>query len=91
MKTNIAIDISTPIRYLAKLWVSSYGPKCCQPIKFQGFNISRKEYMTDFIFGIQINIEIFYKLMMSFLLCKSRHAESTQNNFAYFCSVSRKA
>ena len=36
MKTDIDIDISTPIPYLAKLWVSSYGPKFCKPIKFQG-------------------------------------------------------
>ena len=36
MKTNIFIDISTPTSCLAKLWVSSYGPKFCQPIKLQG-------------------------------------------------------
>ena len=44
METNIVIDISTPIPYLEKLWISSYDPKCCQPVKFQGylkFNISR--------------------------------------------------
>ena len=33
MKINIVIDNSPP--YLAKFWVSSYGPKCCQPIKLQ--------------------------------------------------------
>ena len=33
MKTNIVIDISPT--YLAKFQVSSYGPKCCQPIKLQ--------------------------------------------------------
>ena len=27
MKTNIVVDISTPIPYLARLWVSSYGPE----------------------------------------------------------------
>ena len=35
MKTNIVIDISQPISYMAKFWVSSYGPKCCQPVKLQ--------------------------------------------------------
>ena len=30
---NIGIDIAPP--YLAKFWISSYGPKCCQPIKLQ--------------------------------------------------------
>ena len=35
MKTNIVVDISPPIPYLAKFWFSSYGPRCCQPIKLQ--------------------------------------------------------
>ena len=46
MKTNIVTDISPPIPYLAKFWVSSYGSKCCWPIKLQGSlkcNISRKK------------------------------------------------
>ena len=46
MKTNIVVDISKPIPYLTKLWVFSYGLKCCQPIKLQGSlkrNISRKK------------------------------------------------
>ena len=44
MKSNIAID-------MGKLWVSSYGPKCCQPIKLQGSlkcNIVRKKCMMKF-------------------------------------------
>ena len=32
-----------------------------------------------FIFGIQINIEVFYKLLLSFWVCVARHAQSTQN------------
>ena len=35
MKTNIVIDISPPMLYLAKFWFSVYGPKCCWPIKLQ--------------------------------------------------------
>ena len=32
-KTNIVIDISPLIPYLAKFWFLIYGSKCCQPIK----------------------------------------------------------
>ena len=35
MKTNIVVHILLPIPYLTKFWVSSYGPKFCQPIKLQ--------------------------------------------------------
>ena len=35
IKTNIVIDISVPVPYLLKCWLSSYGLKCCQPIKLQ--------------------------------------------------------
>ena len=79
---------------MAKLWVSSYGPKCCQPIKLQGSlkcNISRKKWIMNFTFGMQINIDVFVKLILSFWLCIIRHAQSTQNKFAYFCSISKKA
>ena len=33
-----------------------------------------------FIFGIQINMKVFYKLILSFLVCVSEHVQSTQNN-----------
>ena len=65
METNIIVDISPPIPYLAKFWFSSYGPKCCQPIKLQDSlkcNISRMKWMMKFIFGMQINIEVFYNI-----------------------------
>ena len=45
----------------------------------------------NFTFGIQINIKVFYKLILSFWLWITRHAQSTQNKFAYLCSISRKA
>ena len=94
METNIVVDISTPVPYLAKFWFSSYGPKCCQPIKLQDSikcNTSRKKRMK-FLFGMQINIEGFYKLILSFWVCATRHAQSTQNKkFAYPCNISRKA
>ena len=81
MKTNIVIDISPPIPYLVKFWVSSYGPKCCQPMK----------WMMKFIFGIKINIKAFYKLILSFWVCAIRHTQSTQIKSAYFSNISRKA
>ena len=58
LKTNIAIDISPLIPYLAKFWILSYGPKCCWPTKFQDslkWNIARKKWMMKFIFGMQIS------------------------------------
>ena len=36
--------------------------------------------MMKFIFGIEINMEVFYMLMLSFWVCVTRHAQSTQNN-----------
>ena len=48
--------------------------------------------MMKFIFGMQINIEVFYKLILSFWVCATRHAQSTRNKkFAYLCNISRKA
>ena len=35
------------------------------------------------IFGMQKNIEIFDKLIHSFWVCVTRHAQSTQKKFAY--------
>ena len=91
MKTNIAVDISPP--YLAKFWVLSYGPKCCQPINLQdslNCNILRKKWMIKFIFCMQIKIEVFYKLTLSFWVSATRHAQSIQNKFTYLCDTSIK-
>ena len=49
-----------------------------------------KKEVLKFIFGIQINIEVFYKLILPFLLCIAKHAQSTKNKFAYLYNVSRK-
>ena len=95
MKTNIVIDISPLIPYLAKFWVLSYGPKWCQPIKLQDslkYNISRKKWMMKFVFCMQINIKVLYRFILSFWVCAFRHAKSTQNyKFAYLCNISSKA
>ena len=53
METNIVVDISPPIPYLEKFCFSSYGPKCCQPIKLQDSlkcNISEKEVNDEVYF-----------------------------------------
>ena len=40
--------------------------------------------MIKFIFGMQMNIEVFYKLIQSFWVCVTRRSQSTQNKkFAY--------
>ena len=48
--------------------------------------------MTKFVFCIQINIKVLYKLILSFWVCATRHAQSAQNkNFAYHYNISSKA
>ena len=71
-KTNIVIDILPSIPYLSKFWFSIHEPKCCQPIKLQDFlkcNVSRKKWIMNFVFSMQINIEVFYKLILSIWVC----------------------
>ena len=54
-------------------YLSSYEANCCQPIKLQRSlkcNISRKTWMMNLIFGMQINIEVFHKLIVSFCCVK---------------------
>ena len=36
--------------------------------------------MMKFIFGMQMNIKIFYKWVLRFWACIARHAQSSQNN-----------
>ena len=52
---------------------------------------SRKKWMMKCIFGMQINIEVFCKLILSFWLCLTRHSQSTQNKFSYLRNISSKA
>ena len=83
-----------PILYIAKFWFSSYWSKCCQSIKLQDSlkcNISRKKWMIKYIFNIYLNY-IFYKLILSFWGCVTRHVQSIQNKkFAYLCNISKKS
>ena len=68
-------------------------PKYCQPIKLQDslkYNIARKKWMMQFIFCMQINIEVFRKMILSFWVSGNRHAQSTQNKLAYLCNIYTK-
>ena len=52
----------------------------------------RRECCRTFAFGMQINIKVIYKLILSFWVFVTRHVQSTQNKkFAYLCNISRKA
>ena len=80
MDSNIVVDISPPIPYLAKFWFSCYGLKCCQPVKLRDSlkcNISRKKRMMKCIFDMQVKLEVFYKLILSFWVCATTDAQST--------------
>ena len=94
MKSNIVIDISTLFPYEAKLCFSNHRSKCGWTIKLQvslKCNISRKKKVMEVIFGMQINIKVFYKLVLSFYVCVVRHAKITQTKkFAYLCSKIRR-
>ena len=85
MKTNIIIDILPLFPHLAKFYFSSYGPKYCWQIKLQESlkcNISRKNRIM--FICMQIDFEVFYKLILSFWVWVSRHSQSNQNKkFTY--------
>ena len=51
METNVVVDISPPIPYLAKFWFWRYGPKCWQPIKLQdSLKFYLKEELNDKVY-----------------------------------------
>ena len=75
------------------IWQNS-SSWCCQPIKLQDSlkcNISRKKSIMKCVFCMQINIIALYKLILSFLVCATRHAQSLQRKFAYLCNIFSKA
>ena len=75
------------------IWQNS-SSWCCQPIKFQDSlkcNISRKKSMMKCVFCMQINIKVLHKLILSFWVCATRHAQSIQTKFAYLCNIFSKA
>ena len=63
LENNIVIDISPPTPYREKFKFSTYGSKCCRPIKLKNSlkrNILRKKWTKKFVLGIQIKIKVFY-------------------------------
>ena len=51
----------------------------------------KKEVNNEIYFGIHINIDVFYKFILSFWMYIVSHAQSTKNKtFAYLCNISRK-
>ena len=42
--------------------------------------ISKNKWEIELTFGIEINIKVSYKLILSFLVGLARHAQSTQDN-----------
>ena len=57
--------------------------KCSQPIKLQDSlkcNIARKKWIMKFISDMEINIEVFYKLILAFWVCLGRHAQCNQGS-----------
>ena len=75
--------ISPAVPHLAKFWLSSYRPKCCQPIKLQGslkYNISRQNWLMKFIFGRQINISL-DKVKSSVKISKDKSSTSWYYHF----------
>ena len=75
------------------IWQNS-SSWCCQPIKLQDSlkcNISRKKSIMNCVFCMHINIKVLYKLILSFWVCATRHAQSIQTKFAYLCNIFSKA
>ena len=92
MKTNIVIDILLQILYLVNFRVSSYEPKCYQPIKLQdSLKCLKKEVNDEVYFRQGDKYQSFYKAILPFCVCTIRHAQSTQTtSLQYLCNFSRK-
>ena len=76
--------------HICQFWLSCYGPKCCWPIKLQDSlkcNVSIKKWMINCINRYADKPEVIYKLILLFWVWIVRHAQSTQNMFAYLCNL----
>ena len=52
----------------------------------------KKEVNDEVYFCHAHKIEVFFKSILIFWVCATRHVQSTQNKkFAYLCNISRKA
>ena len=90
LKRKLILLIS---HHQSHIWRNSNSELWCRSIKLQDSlkcNISRKKWMMKFIFGMQINMKVFYKLIISFWVCLARLVQSIQNKkFAYLCNISK--
>ena len=78
--------------YQSHIWQNSGSRVMGQPnCTILSNVISQEKWMMKFIYNMQMNIEIFYKLILSCSMCVTRHAQITQNKkFTYLCNISRK-
>ena len=51
------------------------------------FNISRKNWAMKLIFGMLLNMKVFYKLILFFLMGLTGDAQITQVNLKYLCDI----
>ena len=81
MKTNIVIEISLPPYIWQILVLHLWAKMLKDSLKC---NILRKKWVMKFIFGMQISIEVFYKLILSFWVCVIRHDQNNQISLHIF-------
>ena len=53
-------------------------------------NIPRRNWVMKLIFCMLINMKVFYKLIVLFLMGLARHAQITRVNLQYLCVILRK-
>ena len=91
---NLKWKLLLLIFHQSHIWQNSGSWVMLSAIKFQDSlkcNITRKEWMMKFIFGMLINIKVFYNLLLPFWVYIVRHTQSTQNDkFSYLCNIFRK-
>ena len=82
MKTNIVIEILSPIPYLAKLWFSSYGPKCCWAVKNNNkFAICLQKEVSDEVDFLHANKhESLLQIDAMILKGTAKHSQNYQNS-----------
>ena len=72
-------------------WVWSGMLKVLKILSMQCLcNVSRKKWVMKFMFCLLINMKVFYKWTVLFLIGFSRNAQSTWVNLQYLCDILRK-
>ena len=81
MKILFILELLSQTLCLTKTIVLELSPSFW-PIRLQDslkWNISRKNWVIKLICGLQINIRVSYKLLLSLLVDVARHTQSNQN------------